>query len=480
MSAVIGARYGAGRLDVTSDWQGLGGEPLAIEFSLPMQFQLDPFLADLPPTGALSGFARWKGDARFLVAVVPIDPHRLAGPLVLDLTLAGTVQAPEVDGSLALDGGEYENFVTGTLLKDLDIDLVASGRNDLRFTLTATDGNKGTLSADGTIALDPQRSIPFDATATFSEAILVRRDEAKARASGDVHLAGTTEGATLTGDIVVNRLDGRLDTGLPPRVVKLDVIEVNGAEGTVETAPEEEVVPFALDLDVGVSIPNRAYLRGRGLDSEWHGDLRITGNANAPRIVGDLKPRRGTFTFADRVFDIADSEIVFDGAPDADPLLDISAVSDAGSLTAIIRVTGRASDPVIAITSRPPLPQDEVLARLLFGRKGGELSPLQAFQLAQVLTSLTGSGPSTGILDVARQTLGVDMLTVSGGDDNGAGPGVQIGEYLTEDVRVGVEQGFGTGTTAGTVEIELTDELSIESRVQSQGSRIGITWGHDY
>ncbi|MDZ4737845.1 MAG: translocation/assembly module TamB domain-containing protein [Rhodospirillaceae bacterium] len=480
MTAVVTARYANGRFDLTSDWRGLGDEPLAIEASLPLQFALEPFVAELAPTGPISGFARWKGDARYLLAVVPIDPHRLEGLMTLDLTLGGTMQAPQVNGSMTLTDGQYENFVSGTLLKDLDIVLTASGQNDLRFALTGTDGNKGTISADGTIAVDPARAVPFDVTATFNNAVLVRRDEVKARASGNVHLVGTTAGATLTGDVVVNRLDGRLDAGLPPQVTKLDVIEINGPEGVVEQPEEEPIAPFALELDVAVSIPTQAYLRGRGLDSEWHGDLKITGNANAPRIVGRLQPRRGTFSFADRMFDIADSVITFDGSTEIDPVLDVSATSNVGSLTAIIRVTGRSSDPVIAITSRPPLPQDEVLARLLFGRKGGELSPVQALQLAQVLASLSGRGPSTGILDVARQTLGVDVLTVSGGDDDGAGPGVEIGQYLTQDVRVGVEQGFGTGSTAGTVEIELTDELSVESRVQQDGSRVGITWGHDY
>ncbi|MEX2299012.1 MAG: hypothetical protein WD715_16470, partial [Dongiaceae bacterium] len=41
MSAVITANYANGRFDLTSDWSGLGNEPLAIEISLPLQFSLE-------------------------------------------------------------------------------------------------------------------------------------------------------------------------------------------------------------------------------------------------------------------------------------------------------------------------------------------------------------------------------------------------------------------------------------------------------
>jgi translocation and assembly module TamB len=267
---------------------------------------------------------------------------------------------------------------------------------------------------------------------------------------------------------------------LPPSITELDVTEINVPGAPVEQEPEpiDPGVPFALDLDVDINIPNQAYLRGRGLDSEWQGKLHVTGTADAPRIVGELSPRRGTFSFADKNFDITDSRIVFDGSPEIDPRLDISAVNDAGDLTAIIRVTGRASDPEIAITSRPPLPQDEIMSRLLFGRKAGQLSAVEAFQLAQALRSLTGEGGGGGIVDIVRQTIGVDVLSV--GSDAEGGATLEVGQYLTEGVRVGVEQRFETGSTAATVEIELTDEISVETEIGGEASKVGISWGYDY
>ena len=480
MSGRIDARYEAGRFTLDSDWYGLGETAMELSLALPMDLALDPFMAEISDEGALAGEADWRGDIRLLLAIVPIDPHRLAGNVLLDLTLGGTVASPTIQGQLTMTNGEYENLETGTLLTALNATVVASGGSDLTFDLTASDGSNGTVNAQGTLAVDPARSLPFDVTASFQRAVLIRRDDIKARATGDVHMQGTTESASLTGAVTLDQTDVRVDSSLPPSVTVLTVTEINlPPDRTAPRRATRDARGFVLALDVQIAIPNKAYVRGRGLDSEWQGNLHVTGTIDSPRVVGELTPRRGSFTFADRRFDISDSRIRFDGAVPVDPRLDISAASRAGNLTAIVRVTGRASDPEITITSSPPLPQDEVMSRLLFGRRAGELSPVQALQLASALRALSGQGSGDGgIFDFARKTLGVDVLTIGG--DSETGTTLEIGQYLTENVRVGVEQRFETGGAAATVEIELTDDISVQTSVGSERSRVGITWGHDY
>ena len=57
-----------------------------------------------------------------------------------------------------------------------------------------------------------------------------------------------------------------------------------------------------------------------------------------------------------------------------------------------LRITGVADAPQFELTSVPPLPQDEILARLLFGESAGQLTALQAAQLGAALVTLTGVG----------------------------------------------------------------------------------------
>jgi autotransporter translocation and assembly factor TamB len=72
-------------------------------------------------------------------------------------------------------------------------------------------------------------------------------------------------------------------------------------------------------------------------------------------------------------------------------------------VTAVIVIGGRAQNPQITFTSTPALPQDEVLARLLFGSSVTSLSPTQAIQLAAALNSLRGSGGGLNPLGKLRR-----------------------------------------------------------------------------
>src|SRR3546814_8869596 len=47
-----------------------------------------------------------------------------------------------------------------------------------------------------------------------------------------------------------------------------------GAESEAERKKKEEAAARALTLDIAVEAPQRVFVRGRGLDTEWAGKLR--------------------------------------------------------------------------------------------------------------------------------------------------------------------------------------------------------------
>ena len=98
--------------------------------------------------------------------------------------------------------------------------------------------------------------------------------------------------------------------------------------------------------------------------------------------------------------------------------------------------------PKITLSSSPQLPQDEVLAHLLFQQSAKQLTPLQLAQIAQALASL--SGISNGFDPVAsiRGGLGLDRLAVSGGSGVTTGTTVEAGKYVSRNIYVGAKQGL--------------------------------------
>ena len=135
----------------------------------------------------------------------------------------------------------------------------------------------------------------------------------------------------------------------------------------------------------------------------------------------------------------------------------------------------------------PELPQDEVLARLLFGRSSTSLSPLEMVQIASAVASLTGVTSGIGDpLETVRKGLGLDRLSIGG-----ANPSLEAGRYVAPGVYVGAKQGVtGTGTQA-TVQIDILKGLKVEGTAgtgapasgasgASSTSSVGVIYQHEY
>jgi translocation and assembly module TamB len=158
----------------------------------------------------------------------------------------------------------------------------------------------------------------------------------------------------------------------------------------------------------------------------------------------------------------------------------VAAVHKGAGFTATIRLAGPATQPELIMTSVPELPQDEILARVLFDKSASELSTTEALQLAAAVAELTG-GTGDSALDTARELLGVDVLRLESSEDGSATPSVAAGKYVADNVYVGVKQGATTTSSAVEVEIELTPNISVGSEVGQDGnSNVGIQFKWDY
>jgi translocation and assembly module TamB len=172
--------------------------------------------------------------------------------------------------------------------------------------------------------------------------------------------------------------------------------------------------------------------------------------------------------------------VKFIGGGEIDPELAFTALSEAEALTVQAAVSGTASAPSFTLSSDPPLPQDEILARLLFGSSAGSLTPVQAVQLAQTAATLSGRGGPVSVLDELRQGFGLDMLGVESGETVSASS-LAVGKYLTDDVFVKMNQGLTPESRKIGVEVRVLPRVTVESDIgaESQGS-VGVNWKLDY
>jgi translocation and assembly module TamB len=396
------------------------------------------------------------------------DGRRAGGQVTIAATLKGTRSAPLIAGTALLSHGDFQDYVRGTHLSDISLTLEAVDRLVRVKQFTARSG-PGTVSAEGTIGvLEP--ALPVDLRLTAVNAQPLSNDLLTARGDATLAIRGEARGRLQAlGRIRVNRADIRIPNAYPREVAVLDVRRPGGK---VAPQPRRGAVP--IDLDVAIEAPRAIFVRGRGIDAELGGDLHVGGTMEAPQFGGGFDLRRGTLALAGASLRFSRGTVSFNGAgvrATLDPTLDLVADSTSTDVAATLTVAGYASAPTVVLTSTPELPQDEILARLLFGQSAKQLTPLQLVRIGVALSSISGSGyggldPLAGI----QKRLGLDRLAVGGG----SGPEsnattVEAGRYATERVYVGAAQST-TGATKLQVQVDLTKHLKLQTVVGSAGT----------
>ena len=190
---------------------------------------------------------------------------------------------------------------------------------------------------------------------------------------------------------------------------------------------------------------------------------------------------RGTFSLAGSQLSFTNGRVSFNGAGlrhKIDPTLDFTAETASADATTTLHVTGYADAPQFELSSTPPLPQDEILARLLFGESASQLTVLQVAQIGAALATLGGVGGGPNPLAKVQRALGLDRLSVGGGSSTGAsgqtsGAAVEAGRYVSKRVFVGATQ-----STTGFSQVEVDGDLSTHRKLQTRvGNGTATTQG---
>jgi translocation and assembly module TamB len=461
-----------GRLQATVDATSSDGLVAHFEADAPVTTSVDPIRIALAPERR--GRANWTvtGPAQSLFAAARLQDQSLEG------TLEGRGEIEFGAGYLSGDGfiemvdGRFEDKLTGVTLTDLDARIAMDQRGVTIENFSASGPGGGRLTATGGSANQREGNV----TVTINDMRVANRPDARAVASGELTLTWEGLQSQLTGALNIQEASVDIAAHAEAGIPTLDVIEINrpGMEDEVEETAEEEVARErrSTELNITVRAPGRVFTRGRGVDAEWALDLRLQGTAANPQVFGTARAVRGTLALSGQPFEIEEALIQFTGDP-MDARINMRATRDTADLTAYLRLTGTASDPEISFTSDPPLPEDEILPQVLFGRSMEDLSPLEAAQLAASLAALSGRG-SFDIVDSVRAAAGLDRFSVR--QDEGGGFLVAGGRYLTRDVYVEVAR-TGLGEAQTTVEWTLRPRLVLITSFLSDGDqRVSLRW----
>lgn len=461
------------------------GDPLLGTASLPVSFSLEPF-AFTPSQGGLQGSLQGKMDlAQFSVLAAHFDA-RSKGILTIDMQVAGSVDAPTIDGGVRLENGFFEALASGTVLEPIEMELAASATTITLTQLSVGDRAGGTLRITGAAHLDDPSGLAYEAKASFNRFTPARHEWGTGKLSGDLAAAGTAKAGNLGGVLTIDPAAVTIPSRLPPSVASVSGMDIvhgnatalNAAAETTRERPEAKTAQSPLRLDIQLRIPDSLTIEGMGLDSRWGGQLNVKGNAAAPKITGLIAVSRGEVDALGKRFKLEKGEVGFGGDWPPDPLVAVEASTDAGDVTAILSLQGHTDDLDLTLRSNPALPREEVLSRILFGRDLQNLSALQAVQLAKATSVLL---TSTGTFDLLGSNDLIPGASSSGDEDGNSTAFGRTIDRALDNIRVDVRQPVGEQSNEIAVEVDITSDIMLHGTVDDQGREGGgIQWKYDY
>ncbi|MEM8691068.1 MAG: translocation/assembly module TamB domain-containing protein [Pseudomonadota bacterium] len=460
-------RDDAGRILTNTSINGPAGTTARLEGQVSPSFDLS--LNANAPLGLASPF---------------IAPRSIRGQLVADLAVRGNA-LNDVSGRVTISNANFVSPNEGLTLQQISggIDL---GRGRAILSVTGQPISGGQLRVSGPVTLSGR--YPADLAISLDQFRLEDPQLYTTSLDGQVNVTGPLRGgASIVGQINVGETQITVPStsigsfssipnirhvGSPPEVTatrrRAGLIQDTSTRASSNRRG-------AYPLDIVVSAPSRIFVRGRGLDAELGGRLALTGTTTNIISAGGFELVRGRLDIVGQRFVLDEGRINLEG--DFDPFLNFRATTDTDDGTASVIIEGRASEPQVRFEASPSVPQDEVLAQLLFGRDVSQISAFQALQLANAVATLAGR-EGVSLLSRLREGFALDDLDVQTSEDGGTA--VRAGRYISDNIYTDVTVGDGEDTGVS-LNIDITPNLTARGTTGTDGSTsLGIFFERDY
>jgi translocation and assembly module TamB len=363
-----------------------------------------------------------------------ITPRSVSGDSQFDLKLRGGAALSGVSGTLNIAKARLADPALPFSLQDVSTNVTWAGQQ-MAVQLSANVTTGGSIAVSGTVS--PIAPYPADLKIDLRNLGLQDPDFYQSSATGTLTLTGpVTGGASLGGTVDLGRTEVQLR---PTETAFASLQGLQHVGDTPEVRASRARAGFDLPgaarassrpmaLDITVRALNRLFVRGRGLDAELGGEVRLQGSTNDVRPTGAFDLVRGRFDILTKRLDLEEVRLEMQGQ--LIPYLSVRATNLRGGITTSVIVDGPASDPEFTFTSFPEMPQEDILSELLFDQNLQGLSVLQAVQLTSAVATLTGRGD--GVVGRIRRMLALDNLDMQ--TDESGKTALKLGKYVADDV----------------------------------------------
>jgi hypothetical protein len=471
--------------------------PVSFSGYIPLHFSLKPVSMSLLRDQPLAASLQLTGlDAASLLPYIPVI-DKVAGRLGTSAKLSGTFNQPELNASGSWTQGTLQLKPWPFDAQQLQLEWQADSHQiSIRTAKLEILGGHASVAGEIKPSLGMPREINLQADAqdiTIPEIYGI-----SGKGSGHFGLLQTSQATKIIGtfDFTQAAMNlGEFETDLARNIQVIGddsdklILEVNSSKQSNPQAPDR----VEMDLELKTP-PAGTWVRGKGLDAEVKGTVRLRKDSAGPlKVFGNLRSIRGTYTFQGHRLTIVEGELAFLGVTEPIPTLSVLGQKEVQGVTIQVRVTGPLSQPKLLLSSLPAMNQVDILSYLLFGRAATQLTSKENAGLQQNAAIFFGSDASREFKKLLGDSpFAPDVLQLSNSEKGGGV--VEIGKYLTPDFYVTYEKGL-TSDQGDQIQLEyrFNRHISIQSQIglnqqrtlQSQTterdqSGIDVLWRYDF
>ncbi|MBU0588874.1 MAG: translocation/assembly module TamB domain-containing protein [Gammaproteobacteria bacterium] len=383
------------------------------------------------------------------------------GGLILDGALhaqvrgSGSLAQPRLGGVLKGERFKLELPEQGMQLRDGQF-LAELADDVLQLKSLTLQGGKGSLSGQGQAALEA--GVP-----SMQVALKADKLEIFSRPDRLLILSGSGEASWVDKRIQVQS-SLKVDQGL----MELPKGDAPSASDDVVVLGQEQAAvrqksPYAIRFDLDMDLGERFYLKGRGLDAQLGGAVKLVSvEGGLPRSSGSIRIVKGTYAAYGQRLDIERGILNFQGPVD-NPGLNIVAMRKNQEVEAGVAISGTAQAPSVKLVSNPSVPDSEKLSWLVLGH-GVETSSGQEFSVLQTAAgALLAAGESVTLQQRIAQAAGLEEVSLRGAGTL-EGTVLTLGKRLSSRAYLSYEQGLSGAQTLAKINYMLTPRISVRAQ----------------
>jgi translocation and assembly module TamB len=393
----------------------------------------------------------------WLSPLLGVQGMELDGALRAHASGHGTIANPLLNGEVVGEKLVVNWAEQGIRLRNGELQAKVAG-DQLQLQRLRFDGADGNVQAGGWLRL---------ASGEMSMDLKLAADRLEVfnRPDRTLVLSGSS---TLVRDARRFEFDGKFKANRA--VIELPSLDTPTISDDVVILGRDKPKPAAasglpLNIDVEADLGDDFTLRGKGLDAQLAGAVRVrVTERRPPRVNGSIRVVSGTYAAYGQRLAIERGVLNFTGAYD-NPGLNIRAVRkrpegdelSESNVEAGVEVRGTALAPAAKLVSTPSVPDSEKLAWMVLGHGTADMAGNEMGLLGTAAGALLGGkgGPSLA------SRVGLDELGVSQAKGLESTV-VTVGKKLSSRAYLSFEQGAGTATSLVKLRYKVNSRVTLQ------------------